>query len=142
MALDPGEEPTPRERWAALVILSLFLLHGIGGFVSNIPAWRMFVDCDRYEYELHDRDGRPIDLRDYVHREVYLTDHQLVPLIAFWIADTAPERTPLRGAVTVHDPEATRVKQFSARPGESPEWSPTVEDPTGRSSSTSKGSGS
>lgn len=100
---------TRRQRLIALLFVVLSGGHAVVGFIDlRVPAWQMFKTVDRYEYELFDASGDPVDLRDYVPHRAYLTHQVLIPMIAAWVVRTHPQLAPLSGQLSVQDQETTR----------------------------------
>jgi hypothetical protein len=90
---------TPTQKLLAALFLSASLGHAVAGlFSDSVPAWKMFAQVQRYDYDLRDRSGAELVLRDYVVDRAYLMSGVLaVPWIAEWLVRRHPEMAPIRG---------------------------------------------
>jgi hypothetical protein len=63
-------------------------------FVEGLPAWKMFQQVRSFDYELRDRAGQAIDVRDYLPRDVHLIDEVQLRRVAQFISEKESARGP------------------------------------------------
>ncbi len=82
---------------------------------DRLPGWKMFASVERLDYSLRDRDGRALDVRDYLPRGAYIVDYQELASIATFICEKDRARAPLtfdergRNVHLVIGPENCRI---------------------------------
>jgi hypothetical protein len=98
------------ERVIAAFFVLLSIAHGLLGFVEpRVPAWQMFMSCDRYDYLAVDSHGRIFNIREYIPARAYsIVDHDSVPSICRWLvatgrADTLSVRLRVWHGLHPHD---------------------------------------
>lgn len=94
----------------------------VGYFNPRIPAWKMFKYIPRFSYEIEDRFGQSIDVRDYVQTRAYVIGSAKTPYeIAEWLAQTQPERLPIVGTIDVWRDGEVKQARFRFDPVVAPE---------------------
>ena len=82
-------------------LVAASILHAaLGFYFYDLPAWKMFRRVDRYTYELLDRNGASIDIRDYVQPRGYTFVRDVPISVAKWLAEECSGCTPLELELT------------------------------------------
>ncbi len=61
---------------------------------DRLPGWHMFEAVERVEPELHDRDGRVVDISAYLPRDARIIDHRELAEVATFICKKERARAP------------------------------------------------
>lgn len=84
---------SPSRRAIALLVLNV--LYCVVALAEDaLPGWKMFAAVDRLAFELRDRDGRTVDVRDYLPRGAYLTDKGDLVRVARFVCTKERARAP------------------------------------------------
>ena len=77
----------------ALLVLDL-LYCTLATLQEGLPGWHMFESVEELDHELLDRDGRAVDIRDWLPRRVNLVDrHELRNIVEF-VCQKERQRAP------------------------------------------------
>ena len=61
---------------------------------GRLPGWHMFESVERLEPTLKDRDGRTLDLADYLPRDARLVDYGELTLVVRFVCEKERARAP------------------------------------------------
>ena len=102
------------------IIALLFLVHFVAApLFPQVPSWRMFAYArPQQRWELTDRTGALVNLRDHAPAHAYLLDRSLVERLAEFICRRQPERAPYQlreessdaGIVTITAPACASTR--------------------------------
>jgi hypothetical protein len=95
----------------ALLVLNV-LYCALAAAQDGLPGWHMFESVERLDYALRDRDGRAIDVREYLPRGAHLVDRRELRAVITWICEKEPARAPL--VLTSPDGETTTLGRAGA----------------------------
>ena len=84
-------------RRLCIALLLLNLLYCSAALISGRgPAWNMFERVEDLRYDVRDRDGRAVDVYDYLPGSAYLLNREELDVALACIARKAPARAPLK----------------------------------------------
>ena len=83
-----------------VVLLMLDVLYCVVALGNDkLPGWKMFAAVDRVDFELRDRDGLVVDLRDWLPRGANVTESADLVRVAEFVCKKQRSRAPFTLAV-------------------------------------------
>ncbi len=77
----------------ALLILNV-LYCALAAVQDGLPGWHMFESVERLDYELRDREGTRIDVRDWLPRGANLVDRDELRRVVRFVCEKERARAP------------------------------------------------
>jgi len=77
---------------ALLVLNVLYCL--LAALQEGVPGWHMFESVEDLDHELHDRDGKVVDIHAWLPRGANLTDRSELRKVVAFVCERSPERRP------------------------------------------------
>lgn len=82
-------------KWLFRILLVLNVVYCVVALVTRaFPGWRMFELVEPIDLQLDDRNGRPIDLHNYLPSDAYITSMRQIPDLISFVCEKNRDRGP------------------------------------------------